>query len=219
MAALLGRKVGMTEVYDEAGVLHPVTVLELGPCAVLQVRTPERDGYHALQLGFGDKSRRRANKPDRGHVAKVGAEPKRFIREVRLDAAPAQEPGAVLTVDAFQDVPLVDVIGTMKGRGFTGVMKRHGFSGLEKTHGVQKHHRAPGSIGCNTSPGRVLKGRRMSGQHGNTRSTVRNLRVVRLDPQSNCLLVQGGVPGPNGGFVVVRSAKKCRSPVKEEAGR
>lgn len=208
---LLGQKVGMTQVYDDAGVLHPVTVVKLGPCQILQIKTQERDGYDALQLGFADKLRRKATKPQRGHVAKVNAEPKQFVREVRLDKPAEEEPGAMLTVELFKDIPRVDVIGTMKGRGFTGVMKRHGFSGLEKTHGVLRKHRAAGSIGSNTSPGRVRKGTRMNGQHGNQRRTVRNMKVVRIDTDNHTLLVEGGVPGPNGGYVIVRRSNKLRT--------
>lgn len=205
---LLGRKVGMTQVYDENGVLHPVTVLKLGPCQVLQVRTEENDGYNAVQVGFEDKPRRKATKAERGHVAKTGAEPKRFIREFRVDGPAEQQPGDTLTIELFQDVAAVDVTGTMKGRGYSGVMKRHGFAGLETTHGVQRKHRAPGSIGCSAFPSRVIKGRRMNGQYGNTKSTVRNLKVIRVDAESNCLLVKGGVPGPNGGMVMVRKTNK-----------
>lgn len=208
--ALLGKKVGMTQVYDEAGVLHPVTVISVGPCTVLQVRTKERDGYHALQLGFGDKPRRVANKAERGHVAKINAEPKRFIKEVRLEQPAEQEAGATLDVGLFQEIGAVDVIGTMKGRGFTGVMKRYNFHGLGDGHGVQKHHHAPGSIGCRKFPGRVIKGRRMAGQHGAARRTVRNLKVVRVDTENHVLLVEGSVPGPEGGFVVVRQTNKKR---------
>ena len=208
VAALLGRKVGMTQVYDDDGVVHPVTVLEMGPCTILQVRTQEKDGYEALQLGFLDKPRKSATKPERGHVAKVSTEPKRFVREVRLDAPAEQEAGSQLTVEVFNEIKAVDVTGTMKGRGYSGPMKRHGFKGLEATHGVQRKHRAPGSIGCSAYPARVIKGRRMNGQYGNTRSTVRNLKIVRVDVENNSLLVRGGVPGPNGGYVVVRQTNK-----------
>jgi large subunit ribosomal protein L3 len=206
--ALLGRKVGMTQVYDDQGVIQPVTVISVGPCQVLQVRTAEKDGYSAIQLGFDDKPRKRANKAERGRAAKVNGEPKRFIREVRLEKPAEQEAGAVLTIELFDEVKAVDVVGTMKGRGYSGVVKRHGFHGLEQGHGVQKHHNAPGSIGCRTFPGRVIKGRRMSGHYGNSRSTVRNLRVVRVDKENNLLLVRGGVPGPDGGYVMVRQTKK-----------
>jgi large subunit ribosomal protein L3 len=207
VVGLLGRKIGMTQVFDEDGTVRGVTVLEMGPCQVLQVRTEEKDGYAAIQLGFDDKPRRRATKAERGHVAKVSAEPKRFVREIRLDAAAEQEAGAVLTVDVFNDIKKVDVTGTMKGRGFAGVMKRHGFPGLEATHGVQRKNRAAGSIGCSAFPSRVVKGRRMNGQYGNCKNTVRHLKVVRIDIENNCLLVEGGVPGPNGGYVLVRKSR------------
>lgn len=206
-AALLGRKVGMTQVYDEQGVIHPVTVLSVGPCQVLQVKTPERDGYCALQLGFEDKPRRKATKAERGRVAKIDAEPKRFIREIRLDGPAEHEAGALLTIEMFNEIKAVDVVGEMKGRGTAGVMKRHGFHGLETGHGVQKHHRAPGSIGCRKFPGRVIKGRRMAGRHGGRR-TIRNLKVVRIDHEANVMLVEGGVPGPPGGLVLVRQTNK-----------
>lgn len=206
--ALLGQKVGMTQVYGADGVVHGVTVVKLGPCQVLQVRTPEKDGYHALQIGFMDKPRKATTAAERGHAAKAKAEAKRYVREVRQDAAAEFEAGAILTVDLFKDIPHVDVIGTMKGRGFAGAMKRHGFAGLEASHGVQRKHRAPGSIGSNTTPGRVKKGVKMNGQYGNTRTTVRNLKVIRVDVENNLLLVEGGVPGPNGGLLLVRKTNK-----------
>ncbi|QDU60160.1 50S ribosomal protein L3 [Planctomycetes bacterium Pan216] len=208
---LLGQKIGMTQVFDDEGNVHPVTVLKLGPCQVLQVRTAEKDKYEAVQLGYLDKPRKSATKAERGHVAKVGAEPKRFVREVRLDAPAEHEAGAVLTADIFDGVKAVDIIGTMKGRGYSGTMKRHGFGGLEATHGVQRSHRAPGSIGCSAYPARVIKGRKMNGQYGNTRSTVRNVKVVRLDAEQSLLLVRGGVPGPNGGMVMVRETNRKKS--------
>jgi large subunit ribosomal protein L3 len=206
--ALLGEKIGMTQIFDEKGVAHGVTVLQVGPCQVLQVKTAAKDGYDALQIGFKDKRKKSTNQAERGHAEKAKATVKRFVREVRLDKPADKELGAILTVEAFNDIAAVDVIGTMKGRGFAGAMKRHGFSGLEKGHGVQRKHRAPGSIGSNTSPGRVRKGVRMNGQYGNTRSTVRNLRVVKVDVENNLLMVKGGVPGPNGGFVMVRQTNK-----------
>lgn len=238
--ALLGRKIGMTQVFDEDGVLHPVTVIKVGPCQVLQVRTPEVDGYHALQLGFEDKPRRKANDAERGHVGKIKAEPKRYVREVRLQAeSPHQastildlkvlvaaagvefpeakegEPPPPMVMELFKANKLVDVSGIMKGRGYTGVMKRYGFRGLETTHGVQTSHRSAGSTGCNTQPGRVIKGKRMAGQHGNTKKTVCNLRLVRADLEHHCLLVRGAIPGPNGGLVTVRVSK--RQPVPKKA--
>jgi large subunit ribosomal protein L3 len=229
---LLGLKVGMTQVYDDKGQLAPVTVLQVGPCPVLQVRDKGRDGYDALQLGFLDKARRQATRPERGHVSaeleskrrraraaagvtlapKPDCEPQRYIREFRLEAPPEAKVGAVLTAaQVFNGVKAVDVTGTSKGRGTAGVMKRHGFAGLPASHGVKKHHRAPGSVGSHASnrgSGRPKKGKRMAGRHGASRTTVRNLRVVRLDGDHNLLLVEGAVPGPQGGLVLVRPTNK-----------
>ncbi len=223
---LLGRKVGMTQIFAPTGEVVPVTIIEAGPCHVLQIRTKDRDGYEAVQLGFVDRPRRLASRAARGHVArldskrqkklaaagvespaKAGCEPKRFIREFRSSTAGFQV-GQELKVDIFSDVAAVDVSGVTKGRGFQGVMKRHGYSGQRASHGVKKVHRHPGSTGCNTSPGRVVKGRRMAGHMGNVRRTVRNLRVVKVDPASNLLVVRGAVPGPNGGLVIVRQTNK-----------
>jgi large subunit ribosomal protein L3 len=219
---LLGRKVGMTQIFDEAGKVIPVTVIEAGPCRVLQLRTAERDGYEAVQVGFGKKPRRLASRSVRGHVAKLeskrskaraGAgvelppkadcEPPQFVREFR-GAAGELAVGQELKVDRFASVKSVDVTGTSKGRGTSGVMKRHGFSGQRATHGVKKVHRHPGSTGCNTWPARTFKGRRMAGRYGAERVTARNLRLVRIDEENNLLLVRGAVPGPNGGYVIVK---------------
>ena len=205
---LLGRKVGMTQIYETNGTAIPVTVLECGPCTVLQVRTAERDGYDAVQLGFADRKRKNATQAARGHAKKVDAEPKRFIREIRQEGPTETREGAVMTVEVFQEIPRVDVVGTSKGRGFTGVMKRHGFKGLRATHGVKRMHRHPGSSGPSADPSRTRKGIRKPGQHGNARITVRNLKVVRVDLDNNLLLVRGAVPGPNGGFLMVRQTNK-----------
>ena len=205
---LLGRKVGMTQIYTEDGTAIPVTVLECGPCTVLQVRTEERDGYHAVQLGFDDKKRKSATQAERGHAKKVEAEPKRYVREIRQDGPTEVAEGQTLTVEVFNDVPHVDVIGTSKGRGFTGVMKRHGFKGLRATHGVKRMHRHPGSSGPSADPSRTQKGIRKPGQFGNARSTVRNLEVVRIDPTNNLLLLKGAVPGPAGGYLTIRQTNK-----------
>lgn len=205
---LLGRKVGMTQIFEEDGTVVPVTVLECGPCTVLQVRTRERDGYDALQLGFADKKRKNATQAERGHAKKVGSEPKRFVREVRQDGPADVTEGQTLTVEQFNEIPSVDVIGTSKGRGYSGVVKRHGFRGLRATHGVQRMHRHPGSSGPSADPSRVFKGVRKPGQFGNARVTVRNLKVVRVDPENNILLVRGAVPGHNGGFVIIRQTNK-----------
>ena len=234
---LLGRKVGMTQVYDEVGDLIPVTVIEAGPCVVLQLRTVERDGYEAVQLGYDDKKRpaggrrslgSQARRSERGHVAalsskrsktraeagvepieKAGSEPKRFVREFRIDGEGVDlEVGQTLTVDLFDEISHVDVVGTSKGRGFAGVMKRHNFSGQRATHGVKRVHRHGGSIGMSADPARVLKGTRMPGQFGNARSTVRHLQVVRVDTETNTLLVKGAVPGHQGAYVMIRPTNK-----------
>ena len=223
---LLGRKVGMTQIYDESGEVIPVTVIEAGPCHVLQVRTPERDGYNAIQVGYLDKPRRLARRSERGHVAKLSSkrakklaeldrelgqkpdcEPKRFVREFR-DSGADCEVGQELTVDLLADVTSVDVTGTSKGRGFAGVMKRHNFHGQRASHGVKKVHRHAGGTGCSASPSRVFKGKKMAGQYGTDRVTVRNLKVVKVDAENNVLLVRGAVPGPNGGVLEIRATNK-----------
>ncbi len=201
---MLGRKVGMTQIYKENGVVVPVTVLECGPCTVLQVRTEDRDGYHAWQLGFQDKKRKNANQAERGHARKVSGEPKRFVREVRQDGPTEVNEGQTLKVDVFNAIAKVDVTATSKGRGFAGVMKRHGFRGLRATHGVKRMHRHPGSSGPSADPARTQKGIRKPGQMGNVQVTVRNLEVVRVDLANNLLLIKGAVPGPNGGFITIR---------------
>ena len=206
---LLGRKVGMTQIFEPNGTAVPVTVLECGPCTVLQVRTAERDGYHALQLGFDDKKRKSATQAERGHAKKVDAEPKRYVREIRQDsAADGVAEGQILTVEVFNEIKNVDVIGTSKGRGFTGVVKRHGFKGLRATHGVKRMHRHPGSSGPSADPSHTRKGIKKPGQHGNSRTTVKNLKVVRVDPTNNLLLIKGAVPGPNGGYLTIRQTNK-----------
>ncbi len=229
---LLGLKVGMTQVYDDKGRIAPVTVLQTGPCPVLLVRSQDRDGYDAVQVGFLDKARRKASRAERGHVSaeleskrrrgraaagvalppKPDCEPQRYVREFRLTAPSDLTVGAVLTVpEVFKDVKAVDVIGTSKGRGTTGVMKRHNFSGLPASHGAKKVHRQPGSTGSlasNRGSGRPKKGKKMPGRYGNARVTVRNLDVVKIDADNNLLLVRGAMPGPNGGLVVVRPTNK-----------
>ena len=220
---LLGRKIGMTQVYDSDGVIVPVTVIEAGPCRVLQVRTPGRDGYSAVQLGFGDRSRTKSSRADRGHVAelggrrqaggsvvpKAGCEPQSWVREFRVDSADhGYEVGQELLPSSLDGVQFVDVIGTSLGRGFSGGMKRHNFSGQPASHGAKRVHRKPGSIGQSADPARVLKGTRMAGRYGGVRVTVRNLSVVRLDDESNVVVVRGAIPGPNGGFVVIRRSAK-----------
>ena len=206
---LLGRKVGMTQIFEPNGTAVPVTVLECGPCTVLQVRTAERDGYAAFQLGFDDKKRKSATQAERGHAKKVDAEPKRYVREIRQEvAAEGVAEGQILTVEVFNEIKNVDVIGTSKGRGFSGVVKRHGFKGLRASHGVKRMHRHPGSSGPSADPAHTRKGIKKPGQHGNTRITVKNLKVVRIDPTNNLLLIKGAVPGPNGGYLTIRQTNK-----------
>jgi large subunit ribosomal protein L3 len=215
----------MTQVYLEDGRAMPVTVIQAGPCHVLQIRSQDRDGYQAVQLGFGDKSRRLASRSERGHVArleskrakkraasgvelspKAGCEPQCFIREFR---GPTDlQVGQTVTVEQFAAVKRVDVTGVSKGRGFSGVIRRHNFSGQRATHGVKKVHRHPGSTGCSAFPSRSFKGIRMAGQYGNTKITSRNLELVRVDTENNLLLVRGAVPGPNGGYVAIRVTNK-----------
>ena len=206
---LLGRKVGMTQIFEENGIAVPITVVECGPCTVLQIRTLERDGYHAVQLGFDDKKRKSATQAERGHAKKSDAEPKRYVREIRQETAVENmAEGATLAVNVFDAIKQVDVTGTSKGRGFTGVIKRHGFKGLRATHGVKRMHRHPGSSGPSADPARTRKGIRKPGQHGNTRVTVKNLKVVRVDHENNLILLRGAVPGPNGGYLTVRQTNK-----------
>ncbi len=204
---LLGYKLGMTRVFREDGTVVPVTVIQAGPCWVVQVRTPERDGYSAVQLGFDTK--KRVNKPMRGHLKGLGN--LRHLREFKLlDGAEQVTVGQKVDVTLFKPGDLVDVTGTSKGRGFAGVVKRHGFAGGPKTHGQSNRWRAPGSIGANTDPGRVIKGLRMAGHMGHQRVTVQNLEVIRVDPERNLLFVKGAVPGPRKGLLLIRHAVKAR---------
>ncbi len=208
---ILGRKVGMTQIFDDAGNRIPVTLIEAGPCPVVQVRTPERDGYAAVQLGFDPQKPHRVNKPMLGHFARAGVAPTRVLREIRLqpEALKDYQEGDTLTVDRlFKPGDRVDVTGTSKGRGFAGVMKRHNFRGFLRTHGTHEYFRHGGAIGTRLTPGHVAKGRRMAGQMGNERVTIQNLQVVLVDGERNLLAVRGGIPGPNGGTVVIRSAVK-----------
>jgi large subunit ribosomal protein L3 len=216
----------MTQVYDDKGNVVPVTVVQAGPCDVLQIRTSERDGYEAVQLGFLDKPRRLASRSERGQVAKLDSkrskskaaagvetlpkadcEPKRFIREIRGEAGDLAV-GAKVDVTVMADVPRVDVVAVSKGRGFSGAMKRHNFSGQRATHGVKKCHRALGGTGASAFPSRLFKGKRMAGQYGNQRCTMRNQMIVRVDAEQNLILIRGAVPGPNGGYVVIKQTNK-----------
>jgi len=205
MTLILGRKQGMTHVFREDGTLIGVTVVVAGPCTVTQVRTNERDGYDAVQLGYSDSTEKRVTKPLRGHFAKVGCAPKRFLREERLAAPSKLEAGATISVAVFNAGDLVDVIGTTKGRGFAGTIKRHGFQRGPETHGSM-NVRQPGSI-ASKRIGKVPPGKRMSGHFGHARNTTKNLEIVRVDAERNLLFLRGAVPGPNGGYVQVQTAK------------
>ena len=207
ISGLLGKKLGMTQVFEEDGALVPVTVIQAGPCHVMQVKTQEADGYSAVQLGFEDRRRKNATKPASGHARKARTEPKRFIREIRTDAGEALALGQTVTVEILKDSQSVDVTGTSKGKGFQGVMRRHGFHGHPASHGASKVHRAPGSIGQAAYPARVFKGVGMPGHMGNARCTVQNLKVVNVDVEKNLLLVEGAVPGHNGSYLIVRSRR------------
>ena len=214
MSMLLGKKVGMTRVYDAAGRLIPVTVIQAGPCTVTQIKTAETDGYSAIQLGYDDAKLSRQKQPQIGHCKKAGTTPKRFVRELRLPdgATPEYELGDSVNVSAFAEAKYVDVIGTSKGKGYAGVMKRHGFGGFPASHGTERKHRAPGSISSYCSNAGLgagpKKGKRMSGRMGCDRVTSKNHSVVTVDEEKNILVVKGAVPGPAGGYCVVRTAKK-----------
>jgi large subunit ribosomal protein L3 len=213
MAMLLGRKVGMTRVYDESGRLIPVTVIQAGPCTVTQIKTSEADGYNAIQIGFEDVKSSRRKQPEVGHARKANTDPKRFVREWRLSAVaqPPYKPGDSLTVSIFAGTKLVDIVGTSKGKGFAGPMKRYGFKGFPASHGTERKHRAPGSIAARAinagMGGGLKKGKRMGGHMGDARVTAKNHVLVSIDEERNLLVVKGTVPGPSGGYCVVKTAK------------
>jgi large subunit ribosomal protein L3 len=205
---LLGAKLGMTQIFDQNARAVPVTVIQAGPCTVTQVKSPERDGYAAVQLAFGDIKPKRVTKPRAGHFAKAGAEPRRHLVELRTADAADYNLGQTLTADVFAAGDRLDVVGVSKGKGFAGVMKRHGFKGLGASHGTERKHRSPGSVGACATPARIFKGMRMAGHMGHQRVTVLNLEVVKVDPERNLLLVKGAVPGPKRGLVMLRSSVK-----------
>ena len=210
---ILGTKIGMTQVLGDRGAVYPVTVVKAGPCVVLQVRSKSVDGYDAVQLGYGDVKAHRSTKPMIGHAAAAGTGPKRVVREIRLDEPATVACGDVLTVKAFADgaVEYVDVTGVTKGKGFAGVMARHGFGGKEASHGVERKHRSAGGIGGSAPAGTgrsVKKGKRRAGHWGHDRRTGSSLRLERVDPENDLMLIHGSLPGPNGAVVVVRKAKK-----------
>ncbi|ADH70504.1 MULTISPECIES: 50S ribosomal protein L3 [Nocardiopsis] len=205
---VLGEKLGMTQVFDDAGKMVPVTVLKAGPCVVSRIRTPDTDGYSAIQLGYGQINPRKVNKPLGDYLRAHDLTPRRHYVEVRTTDATEYTLGQEVTADSFETGQKVDVTGKSKGKGFAGVMKRHGFRGLSASHGTQRKHRSPGSIGGCATPGRVFKGMRMAGRMGNVRKTVQNLTVHSVDAEKGLILVKGAVPGPNGGLVLVRTAVK-----------
>jgi large subunit ribosomal protein L3 len=205
---VLGTKLGMTQVFGEDGKVVPVTVVAAGPCVVTAVRTPDADGYSAVQLGYGEIDPRRVTKPVAGHFAKAGVTPRRYLVELRTEDASTYTLGQEVTAETFAGGELVDVTGRSKGKGTAGVMKRHGFHGLGASHGTQRKHRSPGSIGGCATPGRVFKGLRMAGRMGNARTTVPRLTVHAVDAERGLLLIRGAVPGPRGSLVLVRSAAK-----------
>ena len=206
--ALLGRKIGMTQVWDADGRLVPLTVVQVGTNVVTQVRTEEVDGYSAIQLGFGEIDPRKVTKPLQGHFAKAGVAPRRHLAEVRTSEHDSYEVGQELDASTFEAGQSVDVSGNTKGKGFAGVMKRHGFAGVSPSHGAHRNHRKPGSIGACATPGRIFKGLRMAGRMGGNRRTVQNLRIQAVDTEKGLLLISGAIPGPKNGVVLVRSAVK-----------
>ncbi len=204
---ILGAKLGMTQVWDNNRVV-PVTVVQAGPCVVTAVRSPEKDGYSAVQLAYGAIDPRKVNKPETGHFTKAGVAPRRHIVELRTTDASEYTLGQEVTAETFEPGQIIDVTGKTKGKGFAGVMKRHGFGGLRASHGVERKHRSPGSIGACATPGRVFKGVRMPGRMGGVRYTAQNLTVHAVDPENNLILVRGAVPGAKGGLVLLRTAAK-----------
>ena len=214
MVMLLGKKIGMTQVYDETGSLLPVTVIQAGPCAVMQVKTIQTDGYNSIQLGFEDVKSARRKKPQIGHTERSKTVPKKFVREMRLpnDTEAEHEVGQSLSVSVFAETDFVDVTGTSKGKGFAGVMKRHGFGGFPGSHGTKRKHRAPGSIASHASNagggGGPKKGKRMAGHMGHQKVTTKNHRLVSIDEENNLLVLNGSVPGPVGEYCIISSSKK-----------
>jgi large subunit ribosomal protein L3 len=203
---ILGKKLGMTQIFDEAGNAIPVTVVQAGPCVVTQIKTPDTDGYAAIQVGFEEATEKALNKPKLGHLAKSGSSPVRHLKEYRVEVAEGYELGQAITAESFEAGQLVDVTGKSIGRGFAGYQKRHNFRRGPMAHG-SKNHRLPGSTGAGTTPGRVYPGKRMAGQMGNAQVTIRKLEVVRVDSDRNLLLIKGAIPGKPGGLLSVTPAK------------
>jgi large subunit ribosomal protein L3 len=207
LKGLLGKKLGMTRVFDGEGSAIPVTMIECGPCPVLQVKTMDKDGYNAVQIGFGSRKEKHASKANIGHCKKTGANPARIMKECRSKDPVELKAGQVLTAELFAEIPVVDVIGYSKGRGFTGTIKRYHFKRGRETHG-NKNHRSPGSVGNHTYPARVFPGKRLPGHSGDERVTIKNLKVIKIDVNKNLILVKGAIPGPANGYLFVKEAGK-----------
>ena len=206
---LIGKKIGMTQLFDEAGNVIPVTVVEAGPCTVTQIKTVENDGYQAVQVGFGDVKVSRVNKPMKGHFDKADVAPKKTLKEFRLDSIDGIEVGNILKADTFEVGEIVDVKGTSKGHGTAGAIKRWNFSRLRMTHGTGPNHRHAGSLGACSSPSRVFKGKKMAGHYGHETVTVQNLKIAKVDAENNLIAIKGAIPGPKGGIVVIADAVKA----------
>lgn len=206
---LIGKKIGMTQIFDEAGNVIPVTVVEAGPCTVTQIKTVENDGYQAVQVGFGDVKVSRVNKPMKGHFDKADVAPKKTLKEFRLDSIDGIEVGNILKADTFEVGEIVDVNGTSKGHGTAGAIKRWNFSRLRMTHGTGPNHRHAGSLGACSSPSRVFKGKKMAGHYGHETVTVQNLKIAKVDAENNLIAIKGAIPGPKGGIVVIADAVKA----------
>ena len=218
MKAIIGKKVGMSQIFDENGKVIPVTVIEAGPCVVVQKKTAEKDGYNAVQLGYEDIPERKLTKPEMGHLNKAGVAPKKYLREFDLENAAELNAGDIIKADTFKKGDFVDVTGTTKGHGYQGVIKRHGAHRLKETHGSGPVHRHAGSMGSSTDPSRIFKGKIGAGQMGNEQVTVLNLDVVKVDPELNLIAVRGAIPGPKGSVVTIRTSVKKTFEKKGAAG-
>ena len=216
--AIIGKKIGMTQIFDENGKVIPVTVVEAGPCTIVQKKTVENDGYAAVQMGYGDVKPQRLNKPEKGHFAKADVAPKKTLKEFRLDNIDALNVGDVVKADTFAVGDSVDVSGTSKGKGFAGAIKRHNQHRLKETHGTGPVHRQAGSMGACSSPSRIFKGKGMPGHMGAEAVTVQNLEIVKIDVENNLIAVKGAIPGPKGGIVVLKNTVKNNKVAKGEAG-
>ena len=206
MKGMLGKKIGMTSIFSEDGSLIPVTVVQIGPCVITQIKTDATDGYKALQIGFDNKKDKRTAKPQKGHFDKCGGGRYRYLKEFRVENTDDYSLGQEVTLEVFKVGEFVDITGTTKGRGFSGVMKRHGFSGGRKTHG-SRSHRIPGSVGCSAWPAKIIKGKKMPGHYGVDRKTVRNLQIIDIRPEDNVVLVKGAIPGCKNGLVEIKKLK------------